>query len=156
MTPALADLLGRDKNRDKLIRSSLEVGAVLKMKLTKKEGITPKNGNSRDKYFIIIGFDDSGNAIGVLLINSVINANLPDEIKLLHYPLKKDKYSFLSHNSHVDCSNIKPISNDVFFERFAGDGSYGRIEEEDLELIIGAVKSSSTIEPKALKKFGLV
>ena len=46
----------------------------LKMRLTPKEGIIPKNkgDNDRDKYFIIVGKTSNNALIGFVVINSNI------------------------------------------------------------------------------------
>ena len=68
----LGDLLGN--MADKLAQDNLNVGDVHLLNLDQKNGITPKAGDAtRNKFFIILGFDNEGNVIGGLVINSNIN-----------------------------------------------------------------------------------
>ena len=63
---------------DKLTQDSVKIGNVYLLNLDAVNGITPKDGDvSRNKFFIVIGFDNKGNVIGGLVINSKINYNLP-------------------------------------------------------------------------------
>jgi len=51
--------------------------------LIKEEGIIPKNkgDEGRKKFFVVVGKDQEGNAIGFVLVNSEINKNDLVEIK---------------------------------------------------------------------------
>ena len=58
----LGDLLGN--MADKLAQDNLNVGDVHLLNLDQKNGITPKAGDAtRNKFFIILGFDNEGNVI---------------------------------------------------------------------------------------------
>lgn len=131
------------------------IGEVYKMKLTKKEGVKDKNkgDDGRHKYFIIVGIENDI-AIGIVLINSDINEKLPQKLKELHYPLKASKYNFLKHNSFACCGNLKEVK----IERFKNllEQPKGKIDDDDLILIIGAVIESPYISPKILKRFELI
>lgn len=153
---AIGDLLSKNLIKT-LINSSIKVGNVYRMKLGKEEKITPKNpqDDSRNKYFIIVGKDKAGNALGFVLINTNINVNLPDSIKDLHYPINPSKYPFLETKRFVDCSELKIIYKDKFDSLFDSSKEKGQIKEDDLELIISALQSSPKVTPKQLKTFGL-
>lgn len=155
---SLLDLLSNEI-KDKLISSILEIGSVYRMKLTEEEGITPKNEGdiSRNKYFIIVGFDNEGNAIGFLTINSNPREGFSSELNKLQYPLSKDRYVFLEGKTrYVDCSQIKCIKKEKFNDLFDSRKSHGAILSEDLELILECVKNSPTITRKELKKYGIL
>lgn len=133
-------------------------GDVFRMKLTPEEEITPKEkeDTSRNKYFIVLGEDSDGGIIGFSVINTKINAFLSDENKNLHYPLSKDKYSFLEGvNRYVDCSQIKKITKMRFNELFTKNSKKGVIQSDDLDYIIGAIKTSPLVTPKEIKQFKL-
>lgn len=153
----IGDLLTNAQKGD-IIEKGLEVGDVYRMILTVEEGVTPKNpeDDGRNKLFIIIGKDSEGNAIGFVLINSNINPNLSQEIKDLHYPINSKKYSFLKKNSFVNCANLKTIEKEKFSSLFDDSKSKGKISQDDLECIIGALQSSPLSKPKQLKRFGLL
>lgn len=153
----IGDLLTNAQKGD-IIEKSLEIGDVYRMKLTKEEGVISKDpeDDSRNKYFIIIGKDIEGNAIGFVLINSNINPDLSPIIKDLHYPIKSTKYSFLKKNSFVNCAELKTIEKVKFSSLFDDSKGKGKIDQDDIECIIGALQSSILIKPKQLKRFGLL
>lgn len=82
-------------SEDDLLRiaaRTVKVGDVYEITMTEVNGIKPKPGDiSRDKYFVVLGFDSEGVAYGGVIINSRINKNLPPHIKLYHMPIKKAK-----------------------------------------------------------------
>lgn len=82
----IGDLLGSTANE--LLQSSINVGDVYLLNLDPTNGITPKNNDTtRNKFFIVLGFDDEGNVIGGLVINSKINYNLPPTVTDYRLPI---------------------------------------------------------------------
>lgn len=99
----IGDLLGSAANE--LLQSSINVGDVYLLNLDPTNGITPKNNDAtRNKFFIVLGFDDEGNVIGGLVINSKINYNLPPTVTDYQLPISVEQCPFLQHNSFVNCS----------------------------------------------------
>lgn len=155
---SIADRLS-GKQKERLITSSLSEGEVFRMHLGDEENVKGKNSgdDGRNKYFIIIGHDSEGNAIGFVLIDTQINPYLPDKRKDMHYPLSAKKYTFLEGiNRFVDCSDFKIISNKKFTELFGKDSLKGRIQADDLSYIKTAVAEYEDASPKLLKRFGLI
>lgn len=150
--PSIGDLLSE---KSKKTLAEIKIGYVYRMRLTREDGITPKNGdNSRDKYFIVLGVDETNNIVGHVLINTNINDNLSTELKNLQYPISHNRYSFLEGKTrYVNCSDLKKLKRSRFVELY--NGEYGSINSEDLDLIIGALKESPTISKKDLKRFGI-
>ena len=144
-------------SKSKLIISQLSSGDVYKMHLGEEEQVKGKNpgDNGRTKFFIVLGKTTDGSIIGFTLINSHINENLTPELKDNFYEIKPSAYSFLDHNSFVDCDQIKEIKADKFCSLFKKDTKQGEINDSDMKLIIEAVKASKVISKKTLKKFGL-
>lgn len=153
----IGDILS-ESVKSNLIFKSAEIGDVFRLKFEPKDGIVPKgDDDSRNKYFVILGIDNDGNAFGFVVINSVINQYLPLERKNLHYQLKASKYSFLEgRDRFVDCSDFKQISKIRFSELFGNNSLRGRIDDEDLQYIKDAVVSYEDAPKKILIKFGLI
>lgn len=86
--------------------------------------------------------------------NPVRRVEIPKDNHLSHYPISAKKYDFLSHNSFIDCSEIKEIKADRFAYNF--DTSCGKIEDYDMNLVIEAIKNSKNMTPKKLKKYNLI
>ena len=148
MGASIADILS-NKEKSQLVLPNINKGDVFKMRLTPKEGIIPKNkgDNDRDKYFIVVGQTANNALIGFVVINSNINTNISKELQDLHYPINISDYPFLRKN--------KEITADNFIGRYEGEGRCGKLTNEDLELIIGALKSSPLVTTKQLKRFSL-
>ena len=154
---SLSDLLS-ETTKSKLIASTVKVGSVYRMKLTPAEGVIPKKSEdtSRNKYFVVVGFDEDGIAIGFVLINTDINPNLSEEVKLLHYPILHKNYPFLENtNRFVDCNNIKRITREKFNSLIRSDSEAGQLNEEDLQYIFSTLKESPTVTTKELLKYGI-
>lgn len=157
MGNSIADILS-SKEKSKLLIPNVNKGDVFKMRLTPQEGITPKHreDKDRDKYFIVLGKTDNGSLIGFVVINTLINVNIDERLQNLHYPINVSKYPFLGKNRFVCCSELKEITADNFVKRYEGNGRFGILQNDDMELIIGALKESPLVTPKQLKKFGLL
>jgi len=147
-----SDLLDGD-DAERILLSNINVGDVFRINMGRETGIVPKVGDeSRNKFFIVLGFDDYGNAYGGVVINSKINSRIPYEAQILHMPISKDKYDFLTHNSFVDCSELMVVKR----EKVATWRYLGHVEEEDTELITETIKSSPFESEARLAQFGLV
>ena len=80
---------------DEVVSDEVRLGDVYKIELSKADGIIPKNGyNTRNKFFVVLGFDEQGNVYGGILFNSKINQNLPTSIKDYHMPISAKAYPF--------------------------------------------------------------
>ena len=148
----LSDILG--DVGDKLAQDNIKVGNVYLINLDQQNGITPKNGDlTRDKFFVVLGFDNEGNVIGGLVINSKINYNLPSSVTDYQLPIKVEQCPFLKYNSFVNCSKII-VANKAKFTKntFRGEIS----DPEFIDLLINTVKESPTVNTKLLKRFGLI
>lgn len=147
----LSDFLDNDSVKN-IARSTIKIGDVFRIKMNRQNGIIPKKGDeSRNKFFIVLGFDSDGNIYGGVIINSNINQRVPQSIKDWQMPIKCSKYAFLEHDSFVDCSKLKCASADKF-----DTWQYlGFIALEDVRLIIGTIKESPNETPERLAMFGL-
>ncbi len=139
---------------DKLAQDNIKVGNVYIINLDQQNGITPKNGDlTRDKFFIVLGFDNEGNVIGGLVINSKINYNLPSSVTDYQLPIKVEQCPFLKYNSFVNCSKII-VANKAKFTKNTYRGEIS--DPEFIDLLINTVKESPTVNTKLLKRFGLI
>lgn len=147
----LFDLLDDNSLKD-IAQNTIKIGDVFRIKMNRKNGIIPKQGDdSRNKFFIVLGFDSEGNIYGGVIINSSINQRVPQAVKDWQMPIRCSKYTFLEYDSFVDCSKLKCAS----IEKFNTWKYLGSIELEDVELIIGAIKESPNETPEHLAMFGL-
>lgn len=146
------DLLG--DTADKLTQNSINIGDVHLLNLDQNNGITPKSGDTtRNKFFIVLGFDNDGNVIGGLVINSKINYKLPPSVTDYQLPVSVEQFPFLEHNSFINCSKIIVAKRSKFNKTtYRGEIS----DTEMMELIINTVKESPTVNKMQLKEFGIV
>ncbi len=146
------DLLG--DLADELTQNSINIGDVHLLNLDQNNGITPKSGDTtRNKFFIVLGFDNKGNVIGGLVINSKINYKLPPSVTDYQLPVSVEQFPFLEHNSFINCSKIIVAKRSKFNKTtYRGEIS----DTEMMELIINTVKESPTVNKMQLKEFGIV
>ena len=150
---SIGDLLG--DLGDKLIQNNIKVGDVYMLALDGSNGITPKNGdNTRDKFFVVLGFDENGDIIGGLVINSKINRNLPDILTDYYLPITVKQCPFLLYDSFVNCTNLIRAKR-YKFNRNTYRGNINN-KSELMKQIIETVKESPTISRKMLKEFGVI
>ena len=139
---------------DELTQNSINIGDVHLLNLDQNNGITPKSGNTtRNKFFIVLGFDNEGNVIGGLVINSKINYKLPPSVTDYQLPVSVEQFPFLEHNSFINCSKII-VAKRSKFNKTTYRGEISDIEM--MELIINTVKESPTVNKMQLKEFGIV
>ena len=141
------DLLGN--LADELTQNSINIGDVHLLNLDQNNGITPKSGNTtRNKFFIVLGFDNEGNVIGGLVINSKINYKLPPSVTDYQLPVSVEQFPFLEHNSFINCSKIIVAKRSKFNKTtYRGEIS----DTEMMELIINTIKESPTVNKMQLK-----
>lgn len=148
----ISDALNEEE-LSRLASRAVSVGDVYEMTMTEANGIKPKDGySSRDKYFIVLGFDSNGVVYGGVIINSQINKNLPAHLKIYHMPLRQSKYPFLRYDSFVDCLRLKV----AYPQKFDEWNYLGEIDDFDMELIIVTVKESPAESEERLAQFGLI
>lgn len=146
-----ADFLDKDSTCT-IARTHIKIGDVYLIPMDRRNDITPKAGDTyRNKYFIILGFDNQGHIYGGVIINSGINQHVFPSIRDWHMPIKKSKYTFLEYDSYVDCSRLKCVP----IQKFGTWKFKGIIEQEDIELIIGAIKESPNERRENLSRFGI-
>ncbi|MCE9106463.1 hypothetical protein [Bacteroides pyogenes] len=121
--------------------------------MNKANGVVAKPGDtSRDKYFVVLGFDDDGNVYGGVIFNSYININLPPFVQAMQHPVKGKDYEFLSHDSYIDCSSIKAVKKNKLLK----SSSLGTLNTEDVSSVCEKIKHNSRISKIELKRFGLL
>jgi len=159
MAPSsIADLLAGNV-RESLICAHADEGSVFRMHLGKEEKVRGKKpgDDGRNKYFVTLGQDSEGEMIGLVLIDSEINAFLPQCRKDAHLKVSASKYGFLDGKDRfVDCSDFKMMRRERFSAMFNASSMKGHIDKEDMARIRSAVASYEDASPKLLKRFGLL
>lgn len=138
---------------DDIAQNEVNTGDIYKITMSSVDGITSKDGYiTRDKYFVVLGFDKQGNVYGGIVFNSKINQNLPPMIKQYHMPISAKDYPFLSYDSFLNCSQLMTTTSTHLMQ----GKKVGTIKTDDLELIRSTVCSYPNAVPYELKRFGLI
>ncbi len=133
--------------------SEIKIGDVFCVTMNKANGVVPKPGDTtRDKYFVVLGFDNDGNVYGGVIFNSFINMNLPPNVRAMQHLIKGESYDFLSYDSYIDCSSIKIVKKNKLLK----STNLGTLEKKDITLVCDKIKSNSRINKAELKRFGLI
>ena len=138
---------------ESLVKDTVKPGDIFVLELDNQDGITPKGSDAfRNKFFVVLGFDNEGNVYGGVIVNSKINQNMSPLIRDFHMPIKAEKYSFLRYNSFIDCLQLKtaPLS------KFTKGKFVGRLQDDDLYLVIGTIKESPREKKANLLRFGII
>lgn len=153
----LKDFLSAE-SMENLTSSQAVEGAVFRMHLGAEEGVKGKSpgDDGRNKYFVVLGHDSEGNAIGFVLVDSNINPNLPQKRQKAHYKIMAKDNAFLEGvDRYVDCSDFKVITKKRFSELFGKEKSKGTIDAASLTAIKEMTSNYEDASPKMLKRFGL-
>lgn len=138
---------------DDIVQNEVGAGDIYKITMSLTDGITLKDGyKTRDKYFVVLGFDPQGNVYGGIVFNSKINQNLPPIIKQYHMPVSAKDYPFLSYDSFLNCSQLMITTS----TRLMQGEKVGTMNINDFELIRRTVCSYPNAVPYELKRFGLI
>ena len=153
----LKDLLSAE-SMENLTSSQAVEGAVFRMHLGAEEGVKGKSpgDDGRNKYFVVLGHDSEGNALGFVLVDSNINPNLPQKRQNAHYKIMAKDNAFLEGvDRYVDCSDFKVITKKRFSDLFGKEKSKGTIDAASLTAIKEMTSNYEDASPKMLKRFGL-
>lgn len=131
----------------------LSAGAVHYVAMDEANGITLKKGAKyRNKYFVILGVDSNGNAFGGVIFNSDSNRRVPLQHWLYHFPISGHSYSFLKHNSFIDCSTLMTVQ----VSALSKTTFRGRLSVEHLDSVLTSVRECGTIPVFKLKRYGII
>ena len=131
----------------------LSAGAVHYVAMDEANGITLKKGAKyRNKYFVILGVDSNGNAFGGVIFNSDSNRRVPLQHWLYHFPISGHSYSFLKHNSFIDCSTLMTVQ----VSALSKTTFRGRLSVEHLDSVLTSVRECGTIPAFKLKRYGII
>lgn len=97
------------------------------------------------KFFVVIGITKDEVA-GFFYINSKINTNVnsKEEQLRLQFPISKDDYDFLSHDSYISASNIVTLSRSVIVQSLLTKQTVikGKLLEQHLNEILDKARTS--------------
>ena len=139
--PSLSELLSND-SVDKL---NMVPGTVL---LGEMEGV------DHLKFFVVAGVSNDRVCVCSVVINSAINPFIMRRPHLLSRQvlILNEKYSFLSHDSYVNCA--QPLKGTSDF--FKGYKRVGQLTVDDIQLVREEIVQSGMLTANALKIYNLL
>ena len=112
----------------------------------------------KEKYFVVAGISEDQILVGHVLINSKINKNFAPtpELETLHIPIYARDYTFLHHDSYIDCRKLRDMDfvriEDMFIKN---KGKYkGHLNQGTIKALVFTIQNAPTIKPKQKKKYG--
>lgn len=103
------------------------------------------DGIDHGKFFVVIGENDNG-YIGFFFVNSNINDFLKTKPRFaeLQYPISPKNYDFMTHDSFVDCHEIRTIQKTKLSAHISNNRASfkGVLKKEDLAGILIKVSNS--------------
>ncbi|MGN0280877.1 MAG: hypothetical protein ACI4B3_01065 [Prevotella sp.] len=105
------------------------------------------------KFFVVAGVSNDRICVCSVVINSAINPFIMRRPHLLSRQVQilNERYSFLSHDSYVNCA--QPLKGTADF--FNGFKRVGQLTDEDLNLVRKEVVLSGTLTKNELKTYNL-
>lgn len=97
------------------------------------------------KFFVVVGVTEDEVA-GFFYINSRINTNVntKEEQLRLQFPISKDDYEFLSHDSYISATNVVILPRDVIVRSMQSGQTLikGKLLDNHMNDILNKVRSS--------------
>lgn len=131
----------------------IEIGSIYKIAATEENGITPPVGRTEwYKHFVVMGKASDGSVYGCIVFDSTINRDyLSPGDEDLYLPIEKGRYSFIDHDSYLECLKLKTASP----EKLMAGKFEGKLREEDFQEAKKLVKMSRCHSIVLLKLYGL-
>jgi hypothetical protein len=137
-------------------RDDLKVGDIVFQTLDRNDGLTlTSDYATRNKYFVIVGKNSKGDAIGLCLVNSNLDfyKDVP-EMQKFQYILKQADYpAVLTKDSRLDCAVLFPMKARKSVAVKAR--VVGHLTETDEKVVLPLVASCGFIDEHVRKVFRL-
>ena len=133
---------------------TIEVGQIYKIAADESNGITPPVGRREwYKHFVVMGKTDDGSVYGCVVFDSGINRGYvaPGD-EDLYLPIQKGSYSFIDHDSYLECLKLKPATAEKLLA-----GKYeGTLSTAHMVAAKELVKQSRRHNFITLKMYGII
>ena len=132
----------------------IEIGEIYKIAADKENGITPPSGRVVwYKHFVVMGKTADGSVYGCVVFDTDINREYvePGEEEF-YLPIRKGDYSFIDHDSYLECLKLKPASA----EKLLLGKPEGRLTEDHFAKALELIKMSRRHSYMVLKMFGII
>lgn len=146
--------LSKRNNRKKDSSGNIEIGNIYKIEADTENDITPPDGRiSWHKHFVVMGKAQDGSLYGCVVFDSKINKEyLIPGTEEFYIPIAKGTYSFIDHDSYLECLKLKPATSKKLLQ-----GKFeGKLNDTDLEKAMNLVKMSPRHSFILLKAYGIL
>lgn len=134
--------------------TDLSVGDIVYQNMDRKDGLVLNKGyDTRQKYFVIVGKNSKGDAIGLCLINSDLDfyKDVP-AMQRFQYTLKATDYiGVLTKDSRLDCAQL--FSMKARKSIAVGAKVVGHLTQEDKSRVLSLVASCVFIDAHIKKVY---
>lgn len=119
----------------------IEVGNIYKIEADEQNGITPPHGRKTwFKHFAVLGIADDGSIMGCVVFDSEKNReHIEPGYDEFFIPIPQSKYSFIDHDSFLECLKLKPAT----LSNIRQGKAEGRLTEDDLQKALELTKRSN-------------
>jgi hypothetical protein len=131
----------------------VEIGNIYKIAANEENGITPPIGrNVWYKHFVVMGETEDGSLFGCVVFDSEMNRGcVPPGDEIFYIPIPAGRYSFIDHDSVLECLKLKPADA----KKLLSGKAEGKLNQDDFEQALKLVKMSRRNDFMTLKMFGL-
>lgn len=118
----------------------VEVGNIYKIEADERNGITPPPGRKTwFKHFAVMGIADDGSLMGCVVFDSEMNhEHIEPSNEEFYIPISKGKYTFIKHDSYLECMKLKPAT----LYNIRHGKAEGRLKDDDLQKALELTKKS--------------
>lgn len=140
-------------NRKQTDSPSVKVGDIYKIEADERNGITPPLGRKTwFKHFAVLGIADDGSLMGCVVFDSKINReHVEPGDEEFFIPIPKGSYSFIDHDSYLECLKLKPAT----LYNIRHGKAEGHLTDEDLRKALELAKMSRRNSPITLNVYNI-
>ena len=130
-----------------------KIGIYYKIEADERNGITPPHGRKTwFKHFVVMGISDDGSLMGCVVFDSEKNReHIEPGYDEFFIPISQGKYSFIDHDSFLECLRLKPAT----LSNIRHGKAEGRLTEDDLQKALELTKKSNRNSIITLKAYNI-
>ena len=143
----------KKKLKRKVVLPPIKVGNIYKIEADERNGITPPHGRKTwFKHFAVMGIADDGSLMGCVVFDSEKNReHIEPGYDEFFIPIPQGKYSFIDHDSFLECLKLKPAT----LSNIRHGKAEGCLTDDDLKKALELTKKSNRNSIMTLKAYNI-
>lgn len=143
----------KKKLKRKVDLPPIKVGNIYKIEAGERNGITPPHGRKTwFKHFAVMGIADDGSLMGCVVFDSEKNReHIEPGYDEFFIPIPQGKYSFIDHDSFLECLKLKPAT----LSNIRHGKAEGCLTDDDLKKALELTKKSNRNSIMTLKAYNI-